>query len=138
MKITSELLGSIFKPISDAVDSLTTNNEEEMKAKAALVEAKANAQAKLFELQQRVIIAEAKGDSSLQRNWRPILMLVVVAILANNYVLAPYMSAIFGVEVMLALPDPLWQLLMIGVGGYVAGRSVEKGIRHWKNPEGDK
>jgi len=65
-------------------------------------------------------------------------MLVVVAILANNYVLAPYLGAIFGVEVMLNLPDPLWQLLMIGVGGYVAGRSVEKGIRHWKNPVNEK
>ena len=134
MKITEELLGGIFRPIADTIDALTTNDEEEVKAQAALLEARANAQAKLFELQQRVIIAEAKGDSQLQRNWRPLLMLVVVAILANNYILAPYLGVIFGVEVMLTLPDPLWKLLMIGVGGYVSGRTVEKGIRIWKNP----
>ncbi len=80
-----------------------------------------------------VILAEAQGQSWLQRNWRPLLMLTCITIIANNYVLYPYMRAIFGWGVALDLPEALWELLKIGVGGYVVGRSVEKGIDLWRN-----
>lgn len=80
------------------------------------------------ELEQRVkvIIAEAQGQSWLQRNWRPLLMLVIVAIVFNNYVLFPYL-VLFGVPAtQLELPVDLWDLMKLGVGGYVVGRSAEK------------
>jgi len=80
-----------------------------------------------------VILAEAQGESWLQRNWRPLLMLTCIAIITNNYVLYPYMQAIFGWGVALDLPEALWELLKLGVGGYVVGRSVEKGIDLWRN-----
>jgi hypothetical protein len=80
-----------------------------------------------------IILAEAKGESWLQRNWRPLLMLTCITIIANNYILYPYMKAIFSFGVALELPDALWELLKIGVGGYVVGRSVEKGLDLWKN-----
>jgi hypothetical protein len=80
-----------------------------------------------------VVLAEAQGQSWLQRNWRPLLMLTCITIIANNYVLYPYMRAIFGWGVALDLPEALWELLKIGVGGYVVGRSVEKGIDLWRN-----
>ncbi|MFZ5653179.1 MAG: 3TM-type holin [Pseudomonadota bacterium] len=75
-----------------------------------------------------IITAEAQGASWLQRNWRPILMLTIVAIVANNYLVAPYINALFGAATapVLDLPDRLWDLMTIGVGGYVAGRSAEK------------
>ena len=59
-------------------------------------------------------------------------MLTCITIIANNYVLYPYMRAIFGWGVALDLPEALWELLKIGVGGYVVGRSVEKGIDLWR------
>lgn len=80
-----------------------------------------------------IILAEAQGESWLQRNWRPLLMLTCISIIANNYVLYPYVKAIFGWGVALELPEALWELLKIGVGGYVVGRSVEKGIDLWRN-----
>lgn len=80
-----------------------------------------------------IILAEARGESWLQRNWRPLLMLTCIAIIANNYVLYPYLKAMFGWGVALELPEALWELLKIGVGGYVVGRSIEKGLDVWKN-----
>jgi len=38
----------------------------------------------------------------------------------------------FGVP-MLPLPPDMWELLKIGVGGYIVGRSVEKGVKVWKD-----
>ena len=80
----------------------------------------------VIQKQLDVVMAEAQGESWLQRNWRPILMLTIVSIVANNYVIAPYIQLFFSKGIMLDLPDKLWSLLQIGVGGYVIGRSAEK------------
>lgn len=82
--------------------------------------------------QAGVIKAEATGESWLQRNWRPVLMLVITVIVANNYVLFPYMSLFTSKATMLDLPPELWNLLKIGVGGYIVGRSAEKVTRSIK------
>lgn len=79
-----------------------------------------------------IIKAEAQGESWLQRNWRPILMLTIVLIIANNYLIKPYITALFGVELpLLELPNRLWDLMTLGVGGYVTGRSLEKVAETW-------
>ena len=106
-------------------------------------EAKADAKRKLLEIQQagdlveieaamNVVVAEATSEHALTSQWRPITMLVFTAIVANNYIIAPYLAAIFGWSVTLEMPDQLWNLLSIGIGGYVVGRSSEKAIKSWK------
>jgi len=83
-------------------------------------------EAQLIESRGKAVIAEAKGESWLQRNWRPMLMLSIVAIVVNNYLLLPY-AGFFGLRApMLDLPTELFDLMTVGVGGYVIGRSGEK------------
>lgn len=91
-----------------------------------------------LEGRMKIVLAEAQGASWLQRNWRPVLMLTVVAIIANNYLLAPYVNALFGANSVpvLALPERLWDLMTLGVGGYVVGRSAEKIVTTLKSGEG--
>jgi len=85
------------------------------------------------ELQANVVIAEAKGESWLQRNWRPLLMLCCIIVVANNYIILPYLE-LFGVKgAVLSLPDNLWDLMKIGVGGYIVGRTGEKIVEKWKS-----
>ncbi len=78
------------------------------------------------EVARDVVVAEAKSDHWLTSAWRPITMLVFVAIVANNYILAPYIDLIFGAGLQLEVPEPMWDLIKIGLGGYVVGRSAEK------------
>ena len=59
-------------------------------------------------------------------------MLCFVAIIANNYLLFPYIQLFGGSAVKLDIPPDMWDLLKLGIGGYIAGRSVEKGIDSWK------
>lgn len=80
-----------------------------------------------------VLLAELGGESWLQRNWRPILMLCVVAIIVNNYILFPYLSLFTSKALLLDLPTDLWKLMKIGVGGYIVGRSGEKMVKGWKS-----
>lgn len=51
-----------------------------------------------------VKIDEAEFASS----WRPITMLVFVAIIANNYTVAPYLEAMFHVGLTLTIPPDMW------------------------------
>ena len=86
------------------------------------------------EIEQKasIIRAEAQGDSWVQKSWRPITMLVFVFIIANNYILFPYISLFGGKATTLAIPPDMWSLLKLGLSGYVVGRSVEKSIKYYK------
>ena len=105
--------------------------------------AAANAKLRLLELQQSgeleelkqagsIIAAEAKSQHWIVAAWRPITMLTFTAIIANNYILAPYILMFFDQDVTLDLPPHLWELLKIGLGGYVLGRSGEKMVKAYK------
>jgi len=76
---------------------------------------------KLLDHQASIIQTEAKGESWLQRNWRPLLMLLCIFIVFSNYVLVPY----FGIPSVI-LDEHIWNLIEVGTGGYIAGRSLEK------------
>ncbi len=110
-------------------------------------EAQAAAKLKLMELQQSgelqqmtaaagIVQAEAESEHWLTANWRPLTMLTFVVIIANNYILYPYLSLFWSEAPRLDLPPDMWDLLKIGLGGYVLGRSTEKSIKMWRAKEG--
>ena len=121
----TELISGIFKPAADLIDNLHTSEEERLEIKQAMFNSQMQAAIKAQEYESEllksktdIIIAEAKGGSYIQRNWRPITMLTFLFLVVLDS---------FG-----WLPNPLaaeaWLLLHIGIGGYVAGRSVEKAV----------
>ena len=76
-----DFLSGIVKPITDLIDNLSTSDEERGKLQNELTKieneflAKAlEYKSKLLDSQGRIVEAEAKGQSWLQRNWRPITM----------------------------------------------------------------
>ena len=129
----ASIISGALGPVTNLIDSLHTSKEEKAAITLALVNAQGKLQNELIGYQKDIIIAEATGESYLQRNWRPILMLTIVAIVANNYLLYPYLRLFWQSAPVLELPNALWNLMQIGVGGYIVGRSAEKGIDLWKN-----
>ena len=120
-------IGSVLKPATDLVDNLTTSKEEKLQLKNAmeqiqnaLSEKLLSYEAKLATLKASVIETETKGNM-LQRSWRPILMLSFGFIIIYEY----FISKVFSLP-SANLPSDFWELLKIGVGGYVVGRSAEK------------
>jgi len=126
-------LSGIFKPAADLIDNIHTSKEEKLELKNSLELIRNEMSAKVLDYETKlmserasIIKAEITGQSWLQRNWRPLLMLIAMIILFNNYVIFPYLTMFTTKAVILELPNGLWQLLTLGVGGYVAGRSAEK------------
>jgi len=87
---------------------------------------------KQLEAQRDIIVAEAKAESTLTRVWRPLLMLLFGLIIFNNYVINPYINVLFGVNIQLPIPPDMWDLLKLGISGYVISRGCEKVVREWK------
>lgn len=85
-----------------------------------------------------IITAEAKSESWIARNWRPMIMLLFGIVIALNYVIVPIL-AVFGVaSLTIVIPTAMWDLLKLGISGYIVGRSGEKMINVWKNGKGGK
>ncbi len=122
--IAGPLLNGLFGLIDQAVE----DKDEAARIKAKLQEMVLTGQMKEIEAAASIIVAEAKGDSWLQRNWRPGLMTLFGLIIANNFIVVP----LFGTPAA-DIPPDMWDLLKLGVGGYIVGRSVEKGAKVWKD-----
>ena len=143
------IAGSLSQ-VMGSLDGLITSKEERMSKDnelAAIRNELAGIQQEIYEKAAEVELTLIKGKSDilkqetsgnpLQRNWRPILMLVFGGIIVYQYFLVQAINAVltmfmveYGGELLVIpefdLPDRFWNLLEIGVGGYIAGRSLEK------------
>lgn len=126
------IVQSLAKPITDTIDSLHTSEEEKLLLKKSVLQMQQQAEDILVETKGNIIEAEAKSEHFLTSTWRPITALIFVAIIANNYIIAPYMGAMFGMKIMLEIPPQMWDLLNLMIGGYVASRGAEKIVKKWK------
>ena len=120
------MLAALIGPVMAILDKVIPDPTQRDKAKAEMAIIVAKAQADEMKAKASVVVAEATGESWMQRNWRPVLMFTFIAIIINNFLLLPYMIALGLPIPHLELPDQMWYLLSIGVGGYIAGRSGEK------------
>ena len=121
------IIGPLLSGLIGVIDQAVEDKDQANVIKARLNELALSGNLKELESAAKIIVAEAQGDSWLQRNWRPLLMVLFGIIIANNYILVP----IFGTPAA-DIPPDMWDLLKLGVGGYVAGRTVEKGLNSWK------
>ena len=82
----------------------------------------AEIETKFTDIRSKIIVAEAQG-SWLQKNWRPITMITfLILVVLDSFNILPN-----------RLANEAWTLLQIGLGGYVIGRSVEKGVKMLKS-----
>lgn len=122
-------LGSILGGAFGIVDELHTSTEEKLQIKNALlmvqagvVEKVVEAEAKTIEARAKIVEAEAKSSNWLTASWRPITMLTFLFIIV---------LASFGwvdTESLQEVPERMWSLLTLGIGGYIGGRTIEKTV----------
>ncbi len=120
----------LVKPISDVVNNIVDKVAPDAgmaeKLKFEITQALINTDSKALEQQANIIVAEANGDSWLQRNWRPLVMVNFAALITAHWLgfTPPNLPQLQ----VLALLD----IVKVGLGGYVLGRSAEKVIKEYK------
>lgn len=127
-KIISAPFSDVVKSIGGIIDNLNTSDAEKLAAQRELVKLQLDFQTKMLEAdnefvkaQADVVKSEVQSTSWMARNWRPVLMLTFTYIVAHNFIIVP----LFGITAV-AIPQDMWDLLKLGITGYVAGRSLEK------------
>lgn len=118
--------------IGKIIDKIFPDKESAAEAKLKLFELEQSGELAKLEASAGIIKEEAKSEHWLAANWRPLTMVTFLAIIINNYIIYPYLSLFWAEAPVLELPTIMWELMKIGLGGYVVGRSGEKIVKEWK------
>lgn len=117
---------SLLAPVGRAIEKVVPDKSEQARLKAEIQHELMSNEAKALETAASVITAEASGESWLQRNWRPLVMIWLAGLVGAHWLgfTAPNLSPEEVVKLL--------EIVQVGLGGYVVGRSCEKGIKAWK------
>ena len=107
---------NLVSAVGEIVDRLTLPGREKKQLETDILRLLIAVEEKTISEQAASIREEARG-TWLQRSWRPIVMLVfTLIILAGTFLNLP----------ILADTSRFWDLLEIGLGGYIIGRGSEQ------------
>lgn len=106
-------------PVLKIVDDVVLDKDQAARLKAEISTALINLDSEILDVQKSLILSETTG-SWLQRNWRPGLMVLFAFLLTAHWF--GFTPTNMPVETVESLLD----IIMVGVGGYVVGRSGEK------------
>ena len=114
------LLPALAPIVSRVVGNLFPDPAEKAKAEAEAMRQLLSAQSEIQAAASEIVRTEAASQHWLAANWRPLTMLIFVGLIVARWLgySAPNISE---AEVLM-----LWEIVKIGLGGYVVGRSVEK------------
>ena len=107
---------NLVSAVGEIVDRLTLPGREKKQLETDILQLLIAVEEKTITEQAAAIREEARGNW-LQRSWRPIVRLVFTLIsLAGTFLNLP----------ILADTSRFWDLLEIGLGGYIIGRGSEQ------------
>src|SRR6056300_869016 len=116
------VLGAVapmVKTLFSTIDKTIDNKADAEKMKQQIQQQLLSGQLKELEAQASIITAEAQGGW-LQRNWRPLLMVTFAGLVVAHW---------FGFtapNIPESVQNSLLNIVLVGVGGYIVGRSGEK------------
>jgi len=121
----SSILRIISGPVSEIINKAVKDKDLAVKLQHDIVQELIASESSYISEVSSIIKAEANGDSWLQRSWRPLTMLFFASLLGMYW---------FGYAPDYLVNSPktvedLFDLLKLGIGGYIFGRSGEKMVR---------
>jgi hypothetical protein len=114
------LLPALVPILGKALGNLIPDASARAQAEAEIAKQLLASSAELERAAGEIVLAEAKSEHFLAACWRPILMLTFGALIVARW-LGYSAPGISEAEVL-----KLWDIVQLGLGGYVIGRSAEK------------
>jgi hypothetical protein len=114
------LLPALVPILGKALGNLIPDATARAQAEAEIAKQLLASSAELERAAGEIVLAEAKSEHFLAACWRPILMLTFGALIVARW-LGYSAPGISEAEVL-----KLWDIVQLGLGGYVIGRSAEK------------
>jgi hypothetical protein len=131
MTIVQAVLALWRGPLTKILDAHIGDQALRAKLSAEIEAALAEQLGQGLAAQGGAVVSEIRSEHWLARSWRPLLMLLFMALLVLYGVLLPAVDLIAARPIPFSprwrdLPPEFWNLLTVGLGGYVGGRSLEK------------
>ncbi|MFO0467522.1 MAG: 3TM-type holin [bacterium] len=114
------LLPALVPILGKALGNLIPDANARAQAEAEIAKQLLASSAELERAAGEIVLAEARSEHRLTASWRPILMLTFGALIVARW-LGYSAPGISEAEVL-----KLWDIVQLGLGGYVIGRSAEK------------
>lgn len=111
---------SLLPIVGDVLDKIIPDPAAQAEAKLKLMELAQKGEFTEMTTKADIIKAETNSESWLAQSWRPIMMLTFGALIVARWL--GYAAPGISQEEILKL----WNIVELGLGGYVIGRSVEK------------
>ena len=130
--LTGPLVSAVLDVFERAQKAKMDRTAIETELRRVVAEQIAKVAATEITARRDVIIAELKGEGWLQRNWRPLVATSFAAVLLFYAIILPIAVDWFGappVRVGDKLLGWIMQTVMIALGGYIGGRTLEKMTR---------
>lgn len=122
MKVLSGLVGDI----GGIINSLSISSTEKKELETKMTQVVYSYAGELAQQQAEIVMKETQGNW-LQRSWRPLVMLAFAGVvLLGTVVDIPYLEN----------DSKFWNLIEIGLGGFVVGRSIEGAGRLFPGKKG--
>ena len=121
------LIGSIGGKVLDIVEDVVEDKDEANRLKFEIQRQLIENKSSELEAAAKIVLAEAQGGW-LQRNWRPLLMVTFAGLIVAHW---------FGFtapNIPESVQNSLLNIVMVGIGGYVVGRSGEKIADKFRGP----
>jgi hypothetical protein len=114
------LIPALAPIVSRIVGNLFPDPQEKAKAEAEAMRQLLSAQSEIQAAASEIVRTEAASQHWLAANWRPLTMLIFVTLIVARWFgwSAPGLSEAEAIK--------LWNIVEIGLGGYVIGRTAEK------------
>ena len=115
-----DILKAVGKELLSIIDQAVEDKDLKQKLQAEIKSKLLSASMDIVKYQSQIIQTEARSESWLTRTWRPLVMLTFTVLIVADWLgyTAPNLSP----ELKLKLFD----IIHLGLGGYVIGRSFEK------------
>lgn len=126
MNPIGEIIKAVAAPILGIIDKAVPNKDQANQLKTEIQNALINLDLKVLDSQMKIIVAEAGGESWIQRNWRPTTMLTFTGLIVAHWL--GFTPENLPEEQVMALLD----IVKIGLAGYVVGRSAEKVAKNYR------
>jgi hypothetical protein len=120
-------------PIIDSIMGIVNKFIPDANARIEAAKEIQSEMTKQMKMQSDIIKAEQSSGSYLTRNWRPLTMVLFVGMVVLDYIMynvVPYLVVTLDLDIWIpsypGLPPMLWELIKMGIGGYVGARTAEK------------
>ena len=138
LSVIGSIISGLSGPLGQVAERYFDNKDDQQAFKNAVELEILKNQKDFQDLSANIVLAEAKSEHKITSIWRPAVMLLFALVIAIHILIIPYILTPilwmlgYPLPEIMPLPDQVWTLITVGLGGYVGGRSGEKMVKAWK------